>query len=88
MLVAGKEKLRILPVELQEIIKKFVLVVRKKNSKEYERSIVPRVVDRHLRKISYGFYLTKRGYLSSLGLTTRNFAKCKILKKKQKQLNC
>ena len=48
----------ITPVELQEIIKKFVLAVRKKNGEEYEPSSLRafiQSIDRHLRKNNYGF---------------------------------
>ena len=61
----------ITPVELQEILKKFVLAVQKKNSVEYEPSslrVFIQSIDRHLRKNNYGFS----------SLTTRNFTKCKI----------
>ena len=47
----------ITPVELQQILKKFVLAVRKKNGEEYEplslRALI-QSIDRHLRKNNYG----------------------------------
>ena len=48
----------IAPVELQEIIKKFVLAVRKKNGEQYEPSSIRAFIQsihRHLRKNNYGF---------------------------------
>ena len=70
----------ITPVELQEIIKKFVLAVRKKNGEEYEPSSVRafiQSIDRHLRKNNYGFSV----------LNDKEFPEVQdILKKKQKQL--
>ena len=48
----------ITPVELQAIIKKFVLAVRKKNDDEYEPSSIRaflQSIDRYLRKNNYGF---------------------------------
>ena len=48
----------ITPVELQEIIKNFVLAMRKKNGEEYEPSTLRafiQSIDRHLRKNNYGF---------------------------------
>ena len=66
-------------MELQEIIKIFVLAVRKKNG-EYELSSLRafiQSIDRHLRKNSYGFSL----------LNDKEFHEVQdILKKKQKQL--
>ena len=62
----------ITPVELQEIIKKFVLAVRKRNGEECEPSSLRafiQSIDRHLRKNNYGFHEVQD-----------------ILKKKQKQL--
>ena len=53
----------ITPVELQEIIKKFVLAVRKKNGER-------------LSKASTGSFA--KTTMDSLCLTTRNFTKCKI----------
>ena len=50
------------PVELQEIIKKFILAVRKKNGEEYEPSSLRafiQSIDRHLRKNNYGFSVLK-----------------------------
>ena len=68
------------PVELQEIIKKIVLAVRKKNSEEYEPSSLRafiQSIDRHLRKNKYGFSV----------LNDKEFHEVQdILKKKQKQL--
>ena len=71
----------ITPVELQEIIKKFVLAVRKKNGKkwkEYEPSSLRafnQSIDRHLRKNNYGFSV----------LNDKEFHEVQdILKKKQK----
>ena len=70
----------IAPVELQEIIKKFVLAVRKKNGEEYEPSSIRafiQSIDRHLRKNNYGFSV----------LNDKEFHEVQdILKKKQKQL--
>ena len=70
----------ITPVELQEIIKKFVLAVRKKNGEEYEPSSLRafiQSIDRHLRKNNYGFSV----------LNDKEFHEVQdILKKKQKQL--
>ena len=70
----------IAPVELQEIIKKFVLAVRKKNGEEYEPSSIRafiQSIDRHLRKNNYGFSV----------LNNKEFHEVQdILKKKQKQL--
>ncbi|CAH3192328.1 unnamed protein product, partial [Porites evermanni] len=70
----------ITPVELQEIIKKFVLAARKKNGEEYEPSSLRafiQSIDRHLRKNNYGFSV----------LNDKEFHKVHdILKKKQKQL--
>ena len=70
----------ITPVELQEIIKKFVLAVRKKNGEEYEPSSLRafiQSIDRHLRKNNYGFSM----------LNVKEFHEVQdILKKKQKQL--
>ena len=70
----------IAPVELQEIIKKFVLAVRKKNGEEYEPSSIRAFVqsiDRHLRKHNYGFSVHN----------DKEFHEVQdILKKKQKQL--
>ena len=70
----------IAPVELQEIIKKFVLAVRKKNGEEYEPSSIRafiQSIDRHLRKNNYGFSV----------LNDKKFHEVQdILKKKQKQL--
>ncbi|CAH3040767.1 unnamed protein product [Porites lobata] len=66
-------------VELQEIIKKFVLAVRKKNGEEYEPSSLRafiQSIDRHLRKNNYGFSV----------LNDKEFHVQDILKKKQKQL--
>ena len=57
----------ITPVELQEIIKKFVLAVRKKNGEEYEPSPLRafiQSIDRHLRKNNYGFSVLKRQGIS------------------------
>ena len=71
----------ITPVELQEneIIKKFVLAVWKKNGEEYEplslRAFI-QSIDRHLRKNNYGFSV----------LNDKEFHEVQdILKKKQKQ---
>ena len=68
------------PVELREIIKKFVLAVRKKNGEEYEPSSLRafiQSIDRHLRKNNYGFSV----------LNDKEFHEVQdILKKKQKQL--
>ena len=68
------------PVELQEIIKKFVLAVRKENGEEYEPSSLRafiQSIDRHLRKNKYGFSV----------LNDKEFHEVQdILKKKQKQL--
>ena len=61
----------ITPVELQEIIKKFVLAVRKKNGEEYEPSSL-----RALSKASTGIFA--KTTMDSPCLTTRNFTKCKI----------
>ena len=61
----------ITPVELQEIIKKFVLAVRKKNGEEYEPSSSER-----LSKASTGIFA--KTTMDSPCLTTRNFTKCKI----------
>ena len=61
----------ITPVELQAIIKKFVLAVRKKNGDEYEPSSIGaflQSIDRYLRKTT----------MDSLFLTTRNSTKYKI----------
>ena len=70
----------IAPVELQEIIKKIVLAVRKKNGEEYEPSSIRafiQSIDRHLRKNNYGFSV----------LNDKEFHEVQdILKKKQKQL--
>ena len=70
----------ITPVELQEIIKKVVLAVRKKNGQEYEPSSLRafiQSIDRHLRKNNYGFSM----------LNDKEFHEVQdILKKKQKQL--
>ena len=70
----------ITPVELQEIIKKFVLAVRKKNGEEYEPSSLRafiQSIDRHLRKNNYGFSMHN----------DKEFHEVQdILKKKQKQL--
>ena len=70
----------IAPVELQEIIKKFVLAVRKKNGEEYETSSIRafiQSIDRHLRKNNYGLSV----------LNDKEFQEVQdILKKKQKQL--
>ena len=70
----------ITPVELQEIIKKFVLAVRKRNGEEYEPSSLRafiQSIDRHLRKNNYGFFV----------LNDKEFHEVQdILKKKQKQL--
>ena len=70
----------IAPVELQEIIKKFVLAVRKKNGEEYEPSSIRafiQSIDRHLRKNNYGFSV----------LNDKEFHEVQdILKKKQKPL--
>ena len=70
----------ITPVELQEIIKTFVLAMRKKNYEEYEPSSLRafiQSIDRHLRKNNYGFSL----------LNDKEFHEAQdILKKKQKQL--
>ena len=70
----------IAPVELQEIIKKFVLAMRKKNGEEYEPSSIRafiQSIDRHLRKNNYGFSV----------LSDKEFHEVQdILKKKQKQL--
>ena len=67
-------------VELQEIIKIFVLAVRKKNGEEYEPSSLRafiQSIDRHLRKNNYGFSV----------LNDKEFHEVQdILKKKQKQL--
>ena len=67
-------------MELQEIIKKFVLAVRKKNGEEYEPSSIRafiQSIDRHLRKTNYGFSV----------LNDKEFHEVQdILKKKQKQL--
>ena len=75
-----KEIEDITPVELQEIIKKFVLAVRKKNGEEYEPSSLRafiQSIDRHLRKNNYGFSM----------LNDKEFHEVQaILKKKQKQL--
>ena len=76
-----KGKLKdITPVELQEIIKKFALAVRKKNGEEYEppslRAFIESI-DRNLRKNNYGFSV----------LNDKEFHEVQdILKKKQKQL--
>ena len=68
------------PVELQAIIKKFVLAVRKKNGDEYEPSSIRaflQSIDRYLRKNNYGFSV----------LNDKEFHEVQdILKKKQKQL--
>ena len=61
----------ITPVELQEIIKKFVLAERKKNGEEYE----PRPSER-LSKASTGIFA--KTTMDSPCLTIRNFTKCKI----------
>ena len=70
----------ITPVELQAIIKKFVLAVRKKNGDEYEPSSIRaflQSIDRYLRKNNYGFSV----------LNDKEFHEVQdILKKKQKQL--
>ena len=70
----------ITPVELQEIIKKFVLAVRKKNGEEYEPSSLRtfiQSIDRHLRKNNVGFSV----------LNDKEFHEVQdVLKKKQKQL--
>ena len=53
-----KEIEDITPAELQEIIKKFVLAVRKKNGEEYETSPLRafiQSIDRYVRKNNYGF---------------------------------
>ena len=69
-----------MPVELQEIIKKFVLAVRKKNDEEYEPSSLRafiQSIDRHLCKTNYGFSM----------LNNKEFHEVQdILKKKQWQL--
>ena len=69
----------ITPVELQAIIKKFVLAVRKKNGDEYEPSSIRaflQSIDRYLRKNNYGFSV----------LNDKEFHEVQdILKKKQKQ---
>ena len=67
------------PVELQEIIKKFVLAVRKKNGEEYEPSSLRafiQSIDRHLRKNNYGFSV----------LNDKEFHEVQDILKKQKQL--
>ena len=70
----------ITPVELQAIIKKFVLAVRKKNGDEYEPSSIRaflQSIDRYLRKNNYGFSV----------LNDKEFHEVQdILKKKQKHL--
>ena len=70
----------IMPVELQEIIKKFVLDVRKKNGEEHKPSSLRAFIqniDRHLRKNKYGFYV----------LNDKEFHEVQdILNKKQNQL--
>jgi len=70
----------IMPMELQEIIKKFVLSVRKKNAEEYKPSSLRafiQSIDQHLRKNNYGFSM----------LNDKEFHEVQdILKKKQKQL--
>ena len=70
----------ITPVELQAIIKKFVLAVRIKNGDEYEPSSIRaflQSIDRYLRKNNYGFSV----------LNDKEFHELQdILKKKQKQL--
>ena len=70
----------ITPVELQEIIKNFVLAVRKKNGEEHGPSSLRafiQSIDRHLRKNNYGFSV----------LNDKEFHEVQdILKKKQKQL--
>ena len=75
-----RELENITPVELQAIIKKFVLAVRKKNGDEYEPSSIRaflQSIDRYLRKNNYGFSV----------LNDKEFHEVQdILKKKQKQL--
>ena len=70
----------IMPVELQEIIKKFVLTVRKKNGEEYKPSSLRafiQSIDRYLCKNNYGFSV----------LNDKEFHELlDILRKKQKQL--
>ena len=67
-------------MELQAIIKKFVLAVRKKNGDEYEPSSIRaflQSIDRYFRKNNYGFSF----------LNDKEFHEVQdILKKKQKQL--
>ena len=67
-------------MELQEIIKKFVLAERKKNGEEYEPSSLRafiQSIDRHLLKNNYGFSAHN----------DKEFHEVQdILKKKQKQL--
>ena len=74
------EDIIIAPVELQEIIKKFVLAVRKNNGQEYEPSSLRafiQSIDWHLRKKNYGFSM----------LNDKEFHEVQdILQKKQKQL--
>ena len=69
----------ITPVKQQEIIKKFVLAVRKKNGEEYEPSSLRafiQSIDRHLRKNNYGFSV----------LNDKEFHEVQDILKKQKQL--
>ena len=62
----------ITPVELQEIIQKFVLAVRKKNGEEYE----PSSLSERLSKASTGIFT--KTIMDSPCSTTTNFTKCKI----------